>query len=90
MMVSQTTARFWKAFEELPKSIQEAARKAYQLWKQDPYNPSLRFKQVHPIKPIFSVRINLGWRAVGVKEGDHIIWFWIGSHADYDNLISQL
>ena len=46
-MISQTSARFWKAFEQLPENIKEAARKAYQLWKQDPYHPSLRFKQVH-------------------------------------------
>jgi hypothetical protein len=89
-MDSRTTARFWRAFEQLPEPIQEAARKAYQLWQQDPYHPSLRFKRVHPTKPIYSVRISRDWRAVGVKEGDCIIWFWIGSHGDYDNLISQL
>lgn len=89
-MISQTTARFWKSFEQLPDPVQQAARKAYQLWKQDPYHPSLHFKQVHSIKPIYSVRISREWRAVGVKEEDCIIWFWIGSHADYDNLLSQL
>lgn len=40
--------------------------------------------------PIYSVRIALGWRAVGVKEGEHMIWFWIGSHAEYDKLIALL
>ena len=65
-MDSRTTARFWRAFEQLPEPIQEAARKAYQLWQQDPYHPSLRFKQVHPTKPIYSVRISRDWRAVGV------------------------
>ncbi|MEW5856168.1 MAG: hypothetical protein AB1861_02085 [Cyanobacteriota bacterium] len=89
-MISQTTARFWKTFEQLPDPVQQAARKAYQLWKQDPYHPSLHFKQVHSIKLIYSVRISREWRAVGFKEGDYIIWFWIGSHADYDNLLSQL
>ena len=89
-MISQTSARFWKAFEQLPENIKEAARKAYQLWKQDPYHPSLRFKQVHSTLPIYSVRIGKDWRAVGIKEEDVIIWFWIGSHSNYDNLLSQM
>jgi len=25
--------------------------------------------------------------ALGVREGDTMIWFWIGLHADYDRLI---
>lgn len=89
-MISQTTSKFWKCFERLPPEIQEAAQKAYQQWQQDPYHNSLKFKHVHPTLPIYSVRVALGWRAVGLKEEDCMIWFWIGSHADYDKLISQL
>ena len=86
-MNSQTTEKFWKAFNNLPPSVQEDAKKAYQIWEVDPYNISLKFKQIHPVKPIYSVRIGLGWRAVGVKNNNTMIWFWIGSHADYDKLI---
>ncbi len=89
-MTSHTTARFWKAFQELPEDIQNRARKSYSLWKQNPFHKSLHFKQIHKRRPIYSVRIALGWRAVGVKEGEYMIWFWIGSHAEYDKLISQL
>ena len=32
----------------------------------------------------------MGWRALGVVEGDHITWFWIGSHSDYEQLISRI
>jgi hypothetical protein len=34
--------------------------------------------------------VGLGWRAVGVRDGDTMVWFWIGSHADYDRLLSEL
>ena len=34
--------------------------------------------------------MGIGWRAVGVKHEDTMIWYWIGSHAEYDKLISQL
>jgi hypothetical protein len=50
----------------------------------------LRFKQVHPSQPIFSVRITRGYRAVGKRDRLGMLWFWIGSHADYDKLLSQL
>jgi len=60
------------------------------LWQENPYHPSLQFKQIHPNKPIFSVRVGIGWRAVGVKQEETMIWFWIGSHAEYDRLISKL
>jgi hypothetical protein len=89
-MKSYTTQRFRRAFKDLPPEIQEQARKAYKLFKQNPYHPSLRFKSIHPTQPIYSVRASLGYRALGVREGDDIVWFWIGSHADYDKLITRL
>lgn len=54
-----------------------------------PHTPSLQFRQVHPSGPIYSASVGLGYRALGVREGDVVIWFWIGSHADYDRLPSQ-
>ncbi len=89
-MESQTTDRFWKAYYKLPSSVQKTAKKIHQRWQENPYDPSLKFKQIHPIKPIYSVRIGLDWRVVGIKENNTVIWFWIGSHAEYDKLISQL
>jgi len=49
----------------------------------------LQFKQVHPSQPIYSARVGLGYRALGVRKGDLIVWFWIGSHSDYDRLVSR-
>ncbi len=89
-MTSRTTARFRRAFRDLPERVQRQARQAYSLFRQNEQHPSLRFKQVHPRMPIYSVRIGLDYRALGVREGDDIVWFWIGSHADYDRLVSQL
>jgi hypothetical protein len=89
-MKSHINADFRKAYAALPKDVREQARKAYKLFKEDPFHPSIRFKSIHPSKPFYSVRASLGYRAVGVREGDTIIWFWIGSHAAYDKLISHL
>lgn len=89
-MKSRTTSKFWKYFYRLPKEIQEQARNAYGQFQKDPGHPSLRFKVVHEKLPIYSVRITKNYRAVGQKESSTIIWFWIGTHADYDKLISQM
>ena len=89
-MNSQLTEDFVASFRRLPRRIQDLARKNYCLWKRDPAHPSLDFKQVSRRSPIFSVRVGIGWRAVVVKREDTMIWFWIGSHAEYDKLLRQL
>lgn len=89
-MRSVTTERFRKAYSVLPVQIQRLADKAFKLWKENPQHPGLQFKQVHPDPPVYSVRISLGYRALGVKDGDTMIWFWIGSHAQYDELLKNL
>ena len=89
-MKSHITERFREAFERLPENIQRQAREVYKLFVENPYHPGLRFRQVHPTKPIYSARIGLNYRALAIRDGEDIIWFWIGSHADYDRLISDL
>jgi hypothetical protein len=88
-MNSHTTDKFRKAFAELPADVQKQARQAYHLFIENPHHPSLRFKSIHPTRPIYSVHIGLNYRAVGIRDEDDMIWYWIGSHADYDKLIQQ-
>ena len=88
-MKSQTTIQFRKQFAALPKQIQEQTRKAYRQFQNDPSHPSLRFKKVHPQLPIYSARINKDYRVVGQLEEDTVVWFWIGSHTEYDLLLNQ-
>ena len=89
-MNSQVTEDFLACFGALPESVKAQARKAYRLWRQDPAHPSLQFKKVHATEPVYSARVSLGWRVLGLLEGDTVYWFWIGSHADYDRLLKQL
>jgi mRNA-degrading endonuclease RelE of RelBE toxin-antitoxin system len=87
LIESRTTRRFREAYANLPEEIRRQARQAYSLFRKDPRHPRLRFKKVDEESNTFSIRIGLGYRALGVMEGSTIIWFWIGSHADYDRLI---
>lgn len=89
-MKSRTTERFRKALAQLPEQVRRQAREAYKIFTQNHHHPSLRFKPIHPTKPIYSVRINIDYRAIGVWENDEVIWFWIGPHAEYDKLISRI
>ena len=89
-MKSRTTARFRQAYESLPPHIKRRAKAAFKQFQKDPHHSSLRFKQVHPTKPVFSARASLDYRVLGVRSDDLIVWFWIGSHSDYDKLISRL
>ena len=89
-MNSSITEGFLDCFASLPEAIQVRARRAYALWRQNPSHPGLHFKRVHGREPIYSVRIGLGWRALGLFEGDTITWFWIGSHAEYDRMLERL
>jgi hypothetical protein len=89
-VTSHRTERFRKSFQQLPPAVQRKARATYRLWLKDPWNPLLHFKQVHEREPVYSVRIDIGWRALGVRKDEVVIWFWIGSHADYDKLLEQM
>lgn len=86
-MNSRINDEFRDRFRRLPPAIQSSARKAYQLWRQNSAHPSLQFKRIHGSEPIDSIRVALGWRALGLLDDDAITWFWIGSHADYDRRI---
>ena len=88
-MRSKTTKAFRKRLAALPDEVQEQARRAYRQFADHPNHRSLQFKRVHTSAPLFSARVTKGYRAVGQIDGDVIVWFWIGSHADYDNLLSR-
>lgn len=90
-MKSEITLEFRKLFRDLPERIKKTARKNYRLWKQNPQHPSVEFKKLHTGSAVYSVRAGIGWRAVGVmKDNETVVWFWIGSHAEYDKLLKNL
>jgi hypothetical protein len=86
---SRLTDDFLGCFAKLPEGVKQQARKAYRLWRGDPRHPSLHFKKIHGQDSLYSVRIGRGWRAVGLLDEDTITWFWIGSHAEYERLITM-
>jgi hypothetical protein len=86
-MKSQTNSDFWDCFKLLPAQEQDRARETYRLWQANPSHNSLHFKRVNRKYPIYSVRIGLQYRALGLRDGDTITWYWIGTHGEYDRLL---
>jgi hypothetical protein len=76
--------KFWSCYKALPKDVRDLADKNFELLKANPKHPSLHFK---PIGNLWSVRVGKSYRALGFGKADGILWFWIGSHAEYDGLI---
>lgn len=89
-MNSHRTDEFITQFRALPIRVQNQARRAYRLWQANPYHPSLDFKLVGRRTPSYSVRVGIGWRALGYRQGELMVWFWIGWHAKYDQLLKGL
>lgn len=84
-MKHHASPRFWKSLRGLPKKVQKLARKNFKLLKKDPDHPSLHFKKVGDF---YSARVGLNHRALATDGPDGPIWFWIGSHADYDKMLA--
>ncbi len=75
---------FWKAYDALPQNVRDQADKCFELLKQDPKHPSLHFKK---IGSRWSARVGRGYRALALEIDEGYLWYWIGSHADYDRII---
>lgn len=76
--------QFWRLYRQLSPELRALADKNFQLLKADPKHPSLHFKK---IGRLWSVRVGAHYRALGLDKTEGVVWFWIGSHADYDKLL---
>jgi hypothetical protein len=83
-LIHHASPDFWTCYHALPAPIRDLADKAFELLKENPQHPSLHFKKVGRF---WSARVSLNYRAIGVDAPDGIVWFWIGTHTEYDKLI---
>ena len=77
------SSEIWDLYEKLPINVRTLADKNYALLKEDPKHPSLHFKSVGKF---WSVRVGIRYRALAIEIDDGFLWFWIGSHSQYDKL----
>lgn len=88
-MKSEVVASFWTHYAKLPEHIKRSARKAFRLWMDNPFHPSLHFKCINDEENVWSLRVTRAYRALGVLEGDTVTWFWIGDHAAYEGFFGS-
>ena len=72
-MHSQTTRQFRRLLSDLPTDVQQAARRAYRLFRGNPAHPGLQFKKLEGEDNIYSARIGLEHRALAVMKKDRIV-----------------
>jgi hypothetical protein len=85
-MKSSTTPDFWASYAKLPSEVKRQARAAFRLWRANPRHPSLRFKKAGAM---WCVRVGGGHRALAVLQDGVFYWFWVGTHDEYERLLSQ-
>jgi hypothetical protein len=83
-LTHRASPAFWARFQTLPTQVQELARKNFELLKRDPRHLALHFKSVGRYR---SARVGLQYRALGTETEDGVLWFWIGTHAEYDRIL---
>ena len=82
---------YWRHFDDLPAEIRKLAEANYRLWRKNPHHPRLRFKKIHTELPIFSFRVGMRHRTVGVETDDgKVAWFWMGSFGHFQQLVSAV
>ena len=80
------TPSFWFHYRHLPDEIRELADKCFELLRTNTAHPSLRLKKVGNL---WSARVGLRYRALAKQRTDGLVWFWIGAHDEYEQLIAR-
>jgi mRNA-degrading endonuclease YafQ of YafQ-DinJ toxin-antitoxin module len=79
---------FWRSFSRLSVEQQQSTRKAFRIFKDDPFDVRLRTHKIHKLsarfgRTIYSAAIETDLRAVFYIDSDLIVTVDIGSHSVY-------
>lgn len=84
------TKQFKEMFSQLPENIQALADHAYAAFLENPTAPVLANHELYDTRRgrhrlgSRAVSVTHLYRAIYVVDGDTNVWYWIGSHTDYD------
>lgn len=80
------TPEFWAHYRRLPDEVRQLADKNFALLRQSSQHPSLRLKKVGIY---WSARVGLHYRALAKERTEGLVWFWIGHHTEYEQVLKQ-
>jgi len=93
--LNRRTHGFRLLYAVLPDEIKRAAVAAYARFSRDPSHPGLR---CHPLRSSgrgqhfpgsVSITVTMNYRATYIVQNGVSVWYWIGSHADYDTFTGR-
>lgn len=84
-MTHHASPSFWACYDGLPANARALADKQFELLKANTRHPSLHFKRV---ERFHSARVGAHFRALALDVPNGLLWFWIGTHAEYDRIVA--
>jgi hypothetical protein len=80
--------RFWTSFYRLSPADKELARKAWSIFKENPFDPRLEAHKIQRLsayygRTIYAVRIAGGLRSTFYVDGETVVSLTIGTHDIY-------
>ena len=80
--------QFWESFYNLSSRQKESTRRAWKIFKQNPFDPRLRAHKIHRLssqygRTIYAVEIEGDLRAVFYIERNCVVTVDIGTHDIY-------
>ena len=84
----KASEEFWKNFYQLSATEKASARYAWEIFKDDPFDPRLKTHKIHALSGRFGKAIYSSWiednlRVVFYISGDTVYTVDIGDHAIY-------
>ena len=84
----RATPQFWRSYAKLTELQQASARRAWLIFKENPFDPRLRTHKIASLSARFGCTIHSVWiegdlRAVFYLDGSDCISVDIGTHAIY-------
>lgn len=88
-MTILVTKEFKKRYKKLPNTIKEKAEKQEQLFRKNPFHPSLHTEKLKPKRDeIWSIRVDKKYRIIfRFIDGETVLFLTVGSHDWIYNLI---
>lgn len=86
--VYRATGAFWRAFDKIEARQQALARAKFEVFKENPFQPSLKSHRINKLsaqwkRTIFSACLEGDLRVIFYIEGNEVISVGIGTHSIY-------
>jgi len=79
---------FWRSYRKLTREQQQAAKQAWRIFKQDPFDPRLAAHKIHALsgrakETVYAAVVAADLRVIFVLRGSTVYTLDIGTHTLY-------